>query len=402
MLCLNVNSRANREEITEKHEETALKETVISFYSKEETLRAKQRAKRLKILCVILAAATLTGCVLLCVLLKTKTEALYRLLITALSSLASGACVCVYMLGIRPAKAFYTHAEGLEDAEKEEAEGVLLPGKEYFSIPKSVAVCRVRLQQSEEQVLRLSVRADKEKLLPALGTHLKITAARKYILRTEISGETDIPGVEEAGKEIKREKAAHRLRGKLRKFLSLLPPLLLCVILSAVMWNWIINLKTDTAPENKLTLYTTAALTDRTGLSVLMEDKLKADGAENIRVAQAREFTYFMFGGDALKGGDLFIIKESDLTEYADWFAPLPEEMRTWPDAAFICDEDGVPLGLLLDAPEHPNDLLRQYITGPDESLYLCFGKGSLHFAENGGAADNEAARMAVYLLGTP
>lgn len=380
-----------------KHEETALKETVISFYSKEETLRAKQRAKRLKVLCVILTAAALTGCVLLCVLLKTKTEALYRLLITALSSLASGACVCVYMLGIRPAGAFYTHAEGLEEAEKEEAEGILLPGKEYFSIPKSVAVCRVRLQQSEEQVLRLSVRADKKKLLPAPGTHLKITAARKYILRTEISGEAGA-----SGKEEKQEKAAHRLRGKLRKFLSLLPPLLLCVILSAVMWNWIINLKTDTAPENKLTLYTTASLADRTGLSVLMEDRIKADGAENIRVAQAREFTYFMFGGDALKGGDLFIIKESELTEYADWFAPLPEETRTWPDAAFICGEDGVPLGILIDAPEHPNDLLRQYITGPDESLYLCFGKGSLHLAENGGAADNEAARMAVYLLGTP
>ena len=374
-----------------------MKETVISFYSKEETLRAKQRAKRLKILCVILAAAALTGCVLLCVLLKTKTEALYRLLITALSSLCSGACVCVYMLGIRPARAFYTHAEGLEEAEKEEAEGVLLPGKEYFSIPKSVAVCRVRLQQSEEQVLRLSVRADKEKLLPAPGTHLKITAARKYILRTEISGEAGA-----SGKEEKQEKSAHRLRGKLRKFLSLLPPLLLCVILSAVMWNWIINLKTDTAPENKLTLYTTASLTDRTGLSVLMEDKFKADGAENIRVAQAREFTYFMFGGDALKGGDLFIIRESELKEYGDWFAPLPEEMRALPDAAIICGEDGVPLGILIDAPGHPNDLLRQYIIGSDENLYLCFGKGSLHLAENGGAADNEAARMAVYLLGTP
>ena len=385
-----------------KHGGTALKETVISFYSKEETLRAKQRAKRLKVLCVILSLAALTGCVLLCVLLKTKTEALYRLLITALSSLCSGACVCVYMLGIRPARAFYTHAEGLEEAEKEEAEGVLLPGKEYFSIPKSVAVCRIRLKQGEEQVLRLSVRNDKEKLLPAPGTHMKVTAARKYIMRAEISGEADAPGAEEAGKEVKREKAANRLRGKLRKFLSLLPPLLLCVILSAVMWNWIINLKTDTALENKLTLYTTATLTDRTGLSVLMEDKLRADGAENIRVAQAREFTYFMFGGDALKGGDLFIIKESELTEYADWFAPLPEEMRTWPDAAFICGEDGVPLGLLIDAPGHPNDMLRQYISGPDESLYLCFGKGSLHLAENGGAADNEAQRIAEHLLNIP
>lgn len=385
-----------------KHEETALKETVISFYSKEETLRAKQRAKRLKILCVILAAAALTGCVLLCVLLKTKTEALYRLLITALSSLAAGACVCVYMLGIRPARAFYTHADGLDAAEKEEAEGVLLPGKEYFSIPKSVAVCRIRLQQSEEQVLRLSVRNDKEKLLPAPGTRLKVTAARKYIMRAEISGEADAPGAEEAGKEVKREKAAHRLRGKLRKFLSLLPPLLLCVILSAVMWNWIINLKTDTAPENKLTLYTTASLTDRTGLSVKMEEMSRADGAENIRMAQAREFTYFMFGGDALTGGDLFIIRESELTEYGDWFAPLPEEMRILPDTAYVYDENGVPMGILIDAPEHPNDLLRQYIAGPDENLYLCFGKGSLHLAENGGAADNEAQRIAEHLLNIP
>lgn len=379
-----------------------MKETVISFYSKEETIRAKQRAKRLKVLCVILAAAALTGCVLLCVLLKTKTEALYRLLITALSSLCSGACVCVYMLGIRPARAFYTHAEGLEEAEKEEAEGVLLPGKEYFSIPKSVAVCRVRLQQGEEQVLRLSVRADKEKLLPAPGTYLKITAARKYILQAEVSDKADAPGTEGNKKEEKREKAAHRLRGKLRKILSLLPPLLLCVILSAVFWNWIINMKTDTAPENKLTLYTTAALTDQTGLSVLMEDRIRADGADNIRVAQAREFTYFMFGGDALKGGDLFIIRESELKEYGDWFAPLPEETRALPDAAYAYGEDGVPLGILIDAPGQPNDLLRRYIAFTDEKQYLCFGKESLHLEENGGAADNEAARMAVYLLDTP
>ncbi|MBO2517509.1 MAG: hypothetical protein CW338_09625 [Clostridiales bacterium] len=381
----------------ENRRKNALNGSVTDLYPAEEALRCGRKEKLLKRVCAITAAAALTACIMLCCLVNTKNAGVLAPVIIGVSAAGGCVCVCLYMHGIRPAKAMRTHAEGLKEAEKETLEGILLPERELFSIPKSVTVCRVRLQGDGETVHKLSIRADREQLLPAPGSLLRAETARRYITALEVLREGGAAGETAAPAKEKRKKRERRA-AKLKRCLSPLMPMLLVIILSAVLWGWIFTLITDTAADRKITLYTTASIADQTALSVQLEDWARADGTENIRMAQAREFTYFMFGGDALAAGDLFIIRESELDDYIGWFVSLPAEFRDLPGATYIDNGHGTPVGIRLRTPDDENGALK-HLSLADGDWYLFFGKESLHLEGNRDAVDNCAADTARHLL---
>lgn len=164
---------------------------------------------------------------------------------------------------------------------------------------------------------------------------------------------------------------------KRRRVSSLISLLVLWGVLIAIFWCWVFTFLTDTAPENKITLYADVPSCDSRGLALELEKALP----DGLRMVQVHPFSYAMFGGDALRKADLFIIRASDLKEHPDWFAPLPAGLR---DRAGLYTADGVPVGIPVHDPVSGRTAAGSYLTVcseavPDEPLYLCFGSASVH-----------------------
>ena len=51
-------------------------------------------------------------------------------------------------------------------------------------------------------------------------------------------------------------------------------------------------------------------------------------------MVQVHPFSYAMFGSDALRAADLYIVPDSEKEQYADWFAPGEEALT-------VCDPGG-------------------------------------------------------------
>lgn len=177
---------------------------------------------------------------------------------------------------------------------------------------------------------------------------------------------------------------------KIRRLTDILPLMLLWLMLSAFLWSKVFMSLTDTAPENKITLFIDARIPQDTALAVEME-KLEREGIEMVKV---HPFTYAMMSGSALSTADLYIVPQSHIEEYKDWFAPLPQEMLSLGE---VMNAGDTPSGLLIyDGQE---GAAAQYITYgdlPGEKYYLFFGMGSVHLA------DGTAVAYAQQLLTIP
>ncbi|MBQ7866447.1 MAG: hypothetical protein IJ350_08805 [Clostridia bacterium] len=181
-----------------------------------------------------------------------------------------------------------------------------------------------------------------------------------------------------------------------RRFSDMVPALLLWALLSIFLWSFVFNFLTDVPQEEKLVLFIDAPLTEETRLAVQLEDV--AD--EHIQMVQVRSFDYAMMSSHEIENADLYIIGESSIAEYGDWFAPLPEALRT----GTLLEKDGQPIGVkVYDAASgegvavevigyaHPSKVV--------EDHYLLVGKNSLHVQSHEDAVDDEAVNCALALL---
>ena len=172
-----------------------------------------------------------------------------------------------------------------------------------------------------------------------------------------------------------------------------IPLLILWLMASFLLWNFVLNLLTDTGPAHKIAVYADMAVPDGTGLAVELE-KEKADAIRMIRV---RPFTYAMMGGEELAHADLLIVPESDFGRYPDWFAPVPEALRE--GRTLYPSDAGEALGIRIAESSPPGKDFGWIRYEGTEPLYLAFGAHSLHLEGREGAADNEAAACAERLL---
>ena len=164
---------------------------------------------------------------------------------------------------------------------------------------------------------------------------------------------------------------------KPRRFLSILPAMLLWAMLASFFWSWIFGFITDTTPDRKITIFADMQTCRETELAVTLEQDLP----EGIRMVRVRRFAHAMMNSTSLRAADLYIVPVCDLETYRDWFAPLPESLR---DGFTLSAADGTPLGLPLydssaglsigeaflgyDHPEHPG-----------EAYVLVFGAAGPH-----------------------
>ena len=154
----------------------------------------------------------------------------------------------------------------------------------------------------------------------------------------------------------------------MRKLLRQLPAMLLWLIISVVFWCWIFTFLTDTAPKNKIALFIDAPSCRDTELALEME-KSMPDGIHMVKV---HPFSYAMLNSEQITGADLYILRESEVGLYKDWFA-----------------EDGMCIRIA-----GQQNGLDPYIdfAAPEEDWFLFAGKGSVHLEDG-------AARQAAETL---
>ena len=117
---------------------------------------------------------------------------------------------------------------------------------------------------------------------------------------------------------------------------------------------------TDTVPAGKLMLYIDGEVQNEAQLAARLEKGLPSP----IRMVQVHPFSYAMFGSDALRNADLYIVPDSDREQFADWFAPGEE-------SAIVHDpETGVSVA---DA---------WILYTPEETYRLYLGAGSAHLED--------------------
>ena len=188
----------------------------------------------------------------------------------------------------------------------------------------------------------------------------------------------------------------------LKRLWNLLPAMILWGMLSVFLWGWIFTFLTDTKPENKLTLFIDAAVTDGTGLAVQLEETLLDDAISMVKV---HPFTYAMLDGEPLRQSDAYIVRASHVEEYRDWFAPLPEGLTAAsPDLLLL---DGLPYGIRVYEAATGTDIAQAFLTYhdpalPEEDFYLMLGKASLHLTANPGGLDDRAILLAEAILALP
>lgn len=184
---------------------------------------------------------------------------------------------------------------------------------------------------------------------------------------------------------------------KLKRILSMVPPLALWAMLCVLVWGFVFIQITDTAAENKLVLCIDTEVPGDTALASVLEEEL----GDRLKMVQVKPFTYAMFDGETLTKADLFIVRCSHMEAYRDWFAPLPEMFR---EEASLYTLAGVPLGVRAYDAKEGRGITTEYIKylvpgEPQEDYYLVFGAASRHNGEMENAADDLAADAARLLL---
>ena len=181
-----------------------------------------------------------------------------------------------------------------------------------------------------------------------------------------------------------------------RRFSDMVPALLLWAMLSIFLWSFVFNFLTDVPAEEKLVLFIDAPLTEETRLAVQLEEAV----GDSIRMVQVRPFSYAMMGSQEIENADLYIIGESSVEEYGDWFALLPEELCT----GELLEKDGQPIGVKVYDAATGKGVAGEIIgyTHPSkvaEDHYLLVGKNSLHVQFHQSAVGDEAVHAALALL---
>lgn len=176
---------------------------------------------------------------------------------------------------------------------------------------------------------------------------------------------------------------------KRNRFASLLPPMLLWLLLSMLIWSWIFTFLTDTTRDRKIVLFADLPEFADVQLAGRLEQALPA----RLTMVQAHPFTYAMLDSEQLTSADLYIIRASQMTEYLSWLAPLPEGFRD----GTLWTESGSPLGLRIYDAAADAGAASSYLTwrlpdGTAEDCYLCFGAQSPHLSD--GAAQAIASEL--------
>ena len=338
------------------------------FCTEKDLFLQRRRTRCLAFLFYGLCLFTLILFVVLC--LMTDTASAARMLRLALVSmvLLGWVCIAVWVCLLSPARAKLAHLEGLLDQAPTLREGRFSLTADSFQIPKSVLVRRVRLESAEE-TLSLNLDEAWTSRAPENGSLVRVQTVRKFITGIEV-----LAPPETLSADTGRPVPGRRFR---RVFFRLFPLFVLWAVLIPIFTGFVFTRITDTDPAHKVTVYADAKLQDAAALASRLEGSVSAP----VRMVKVHPFTYALFGSDALKQADLYIVPVSHAAEYRDWFAPLPQEL-----ASLASPEN--PDGIRVFDPASGSGAAASHIlysaSGSQAEPYLLFfGRNSVHLEDH-------------------
>lgn len=278
------------------------------FCNDAELKRREEREKRCSAAFLILAGCTLAVFIILCTQVRTDNASAMHLALILSTAVLGWGCILLYMLGVKESRTQLGHLKMLREGEKEILEGRLTVTDESIQIPKSIRIRKILLDTGEEEKLRLNLDEAWVSRMPPEGSLVRLTMAHSYVAGIEVPERAEGPAPK-TGKD------------KLRKAGALIPLLGIWALAAVFVSSFVFYQITDTDPSHKITVYIDGQVRNETALAVRMEKELKG----RVRMVQVHPFKYFMFGEDVLRSGDVLIIPDSHMEEYAEWVAPGEE-----------------------------------------------------------------------------
>jgi len=328
----------------------------------------QRRTRRCAFLFYGLCLFTLIFFVVLCLLVNTANAA--RMLRLALIGmvLLGWLCIAVRVCLLSPARAKRSHLEGLLSQAPSLREGRFFLTADSFQIPKSVLVRRVRLEGAEETV-SLNLDEAWTSRAPENGSLVRVQTVRKFITGIEVLAPPESPPA-----ETDRTVPGKRFR---RVFSRLFPLFVLCAVLIPIFTGFVFTRITDTDPAHKVTVYADTKLQNAALLASRLEEAVSAP----VRMVKVHPFTYALFGSDALKQADLYIVPLSHVSEYRDWFAPLPKELAS---RAASENPDGIRVFDPASGTGAASSCILYTASGAQPEPYLLFfGRNSVHLEDH-------------------
>ena len=297
----------------------------------------ERRERRMTLAFRILAILTPAVFIMLCLLVRTGNARVMHPVMLCASGLTGAAAIIIYLILLRPARQEKRHMEMLRNGKKETLEGRITVTGESFRIPKSVRVRRVVLEGGgEERPVLLSIDERWACRLPPDGTAVRLAAVHNYIA-----------GMEAAAPDPARKAEGRKVSAARRFFrgASLVTgPLVMWAFFVLIFGSFIFYQITDTTAEKKITIYMDGVMTGEDQLAARLEEMLP----DSIRMVKIHPFSYVMFGGNELRGADLFIVPDSRVRNYKDWFESGesrimydPESGRAVAGDTFLYTADG-------------------------------------------------------------
>ena len=174
----------------------------------------------------------------------------------------------------------------------------------------------------------------------------------------------------------KQRKAGGKVLHVLGNILRQMHMYIIWIILSGIIVMFLFNLVTDSTQAKKVTIYVDAPKVS----SAQVETVLNEDLPEGIKMTKVHTFSYHTFGMGNVGADDIYLVKEENIEQYIDGFAPL-EEYRQLRSIDHYWIKDGKVYGVLTEF--------------EGEEYYLFFGKDCVH-----PGADGAAAYVAERLMG--
>lgn len=161
------------------------------------------------------------------------------------------------------------------------------------------------------------------------------------------------------------------------------------VIVSIMFWSWIVVRVTDALPKNKVVLYADLYEIDGDAVEQAAEPYLP----EGIKFLEVNMFDSMLFQPTAVLTGDLYLIPERDMADYAASFVPL--DRSAFAGASFY-ELDGQAVGVCVFDPDGSVAIAKDKIGYfPDQRCYLCVNRESKHIGGINDSPDDAALVLA-------
>ena len=282
-----------------------------NFLNERALREAGARARRYTRILWGLVLGGLLLFVVLCLLTRTGNARMMLILSWAVLIPLGWGILLFRMLREEPARAEARHLRGLAEQTPETLEGRLTLRDESFRIPKSVRAVSVLLE-TEEKAMSLNLNERLRDRMPPDGSRVRVQVVSRFITALEVLE----PGPQQAD----RPRASRR--GTLLRTVSrFFPAAVLWAMAAVIGTGFVFSLRTETDPEHKIVIFADCEIRNAAGLAEQLEKGL--DGA--VRMVKIHPFSYVMFDGEQLKSGDLFLVPDSRLDQYAEWFRPLAD-----------------------------------------------------------------------------